>query len=109
MGGEWEQLADEVRVRPMRARPPRTDEAVAEHATLLVREGLYSKAAQSLEQAPMAAGRRPLRKPTLPWRRSTLMVLPLVPCPSPQGLAEVVALPIITVVGISTKSKSSHA
>ena len=38
----------------MKARGPRTDEAVADHVTLLMRDGLYSKAAQALEQAPMA-------------------------------------------------------
>ena len=40
--------------RSLAARPPRDDAAVGEHASCLAKEGLYSKAAAALEQAPLA-------------------------------------------------------
>ena len=54
MAGEWQQLWEEVRYRSLNARPPREDAAIAEHATHLAGEGLYSKAAAALEQAPLS-------------------------------------------------------
>ena len=46
----------EQRTRKARHCPrgPRTDEAAAGHATLLMHGGLYSKAAQAREQSPVA-------------------------------------------------------
>ena len=52
--GRWQELWAQVRYRPMRARGARSDPEVAAHVELLVRDGLYSKAAQALEQADMA-------------------------------------------------------
>ena len=54
--GGWEALRGSSRSRLTEARGPRTDEAVAGHVTLLMRDGLYTiaKASQALEQAPMA-------------------------------------------------------
>ena len=54
MAGGWEALWHSVRSRPMKGHGPRTDKAVADHVTLPLRDGLYSKAAQALEQASMA-------------------------------------------------------
>ena len=47
--GRWQELWAQVRYRPMRARGARSDPEVAAHVELLVRDGLYSKAAQALE------------------------------------------------------------
>ena len=49
LNGEWEALWNEVRVRSLDTRPTTDDDAIADHAMMLVREGLYSKAAAALE------------------------------------------------------------
>ena len=90
MAGDWEALWHSVRSRPMKARGPRTDEAVADHVTLLMRDGLYSKAAQALEQAPMApatlATHTSLRALNPDGVASGAMPAPPAPAPPPLSL-----------------------
>ena len=52
--GRWQELWEEVRYRRRDAPPPRSDKSIANQAIDLAREGLYSKAAQAVEQLPSA-------------------------------------------------------